>query len=232
MKNINITFFALLASIILLSSCGTTKQTHSKEEMYGALYNDHPTSIAIMPPINRTNNVEAKEFFYLTLSQPLSEQGYYVFPPFLTMEMFKTESAYDAEQFINGPLGKFKEVLGADAVLFTTINKWEKKAGLANTVNVEVEYSLRSTQNNEELFYRKGNIIYDASISSSGGGLMGALVNMAASAINTAATNHIKVARACNNFILSDTPAGTYSPNFGQDRSSLAGDKEFTQTIK
>lgn len=231
MKNIRTTFFALLA-IIFLFSCGTTKPTHSKEEMYGALYSNHPASIAIMPPINKTNNVEAKEFFYLTLSQPLSEQGYYVLPPFLTMEMFKTESAYDAEQFINGPLGKFKDVLGADAVLFTTIHKWEKKAGLANTVNVEVEYSLRSTQNNEELFYRKGNIIYDASISSSGAGLMGALVSMAASAINTAATNHIKVARACNNFILSDTPAGTYSPNFGQDKLSLAGEKEFTQTIK
>lgn len=231
MKNIKITILALLATVFLFS-CGTTKPTHSKEEMYGALYNNQPVSIAVMPPINKTNNVEAKEFFYLTLSQPLSEQGYYVLPPFLTMEMFKTESAYDAEQFVNGPLGRFKEILGADAVLFTTIHKWEKKAGLSNTVNVTVEYSLRSTQNNEEIFHRKGNIIYDASVSSSGGGLMGGLINLAASAINTAATNHIKVARACNNFILSDAPAGAYSPSYGQDKSSLAGEKEFTQTIK
>lgn len=231
MKNIQ-RLIPVLLSASLFFSCVTTKPTQSKEEAYGALYKNHPVSIAIMPPINRTNNVEAKEFFYLTLSQPLSERGYYVLPPFLTMEMFKTESAYDAEQFINGPLSRFKDVLGTDAVLFTTINKWEKKAGLSNTVNVEVEYSLRSTQNNEELFYRKGNIIYDASVSSSGGGLMGALVNMAASAINTAATSHIKVARACNNYTLSDAPAGTYSPNFGQDKSTLAGEREFTQTIK
>lgn len=231
MKNIQ-RFLLLFLGASFLFSCGTTKSTQTKEEAYGALYKTHPVSIAIMPPINKTNNVEAKEFFYLTLSQPLSERGYYVLPPFLTMEMFKTESAYDAEQFINAPLKRFNEILGADAVLFTTIHKWEKRAGLANTVNVTVEYSLRSTDTNEELFYRKGNIVYDASISSSGGGLMGALVGLAASAINTAATNHIKVARACNNFTLSDAPAGTYNPKFGQDKSSAAGQKEFTQTIK
>lgn len=231
MKNIQRIIIAIFGALLLVS-CGTTKPTHSKEETYKSLYDNQPLSIAVMPPINRTNNVEAKEFFYLTLSRPLCEQGYYVLPPFLTMEMFKTESAYDAEHFVNAPLERFREILGADAILFTTIDKWEKHAGLSNTVEVTVEYSLRSTHTNEEIFYRKGNIIYDANINASGGGLVGALVSMAASAINTAATNHIKVARACNNYILSDVPAGTYSPKFGMDKSSLAGDKEFTQTIK
>lgn len=213
-----------------LFSCSTAKTT-TKAETYKNLYQEHPLTIAVMPPINKTNNVEAKEFFYLTLSQPLCEKGYYILPPFLCMEMFKTESAYDAEMFINGSLNKFGEILGADAVLFTTITKWEKAAVLA-TISVEVEYLVRSTKTNEELFYRKGHIQYDASMDLAGGGLLGGLVSLAASAINTAATDHIKVARACNWQVLDDIPAGTYNPNFQKDAATAAGERELKKSVK
>lgn len=223
-------FIVVLVTILAFPSCVTTsKQT--KADRYAAMYGQHPLSIAVMPPINKTNNVDAKEYFFFTLSQPLVERGYYVFPAFLTMEMFKSESAYDAEMYKDGDLGKFKEVLGADAVLFTTITKWEKAAAQSN-VRVEVEYSLKSTADNKELFHRKGNIIYDASISTGGGGLLGALVDMAANAINTAATPHIKVARAVNFYTLTDMPAGQYNPSYNLDQTMPAGEEIFSVTTK
>jgi hypothetical protein len=185
-----------------------------------------------MPPVNKTNNVEAKEFLYLTIAQPLCERGYYVVPPFLCMEMFKNESAYDSEMFIGGSVKKFGEVLGADAVLFTTITRWEKAAVLSN-VYVQIEYILKSTKTNEILFNRVGDITYDASVhSNSGRGLVGALVNMAASAINTAAMDHVNVARACNAFTLSDMPVSVYSPEYNKDQKLPAGPREFKQTIQ
>jgi hypothetical protein len=200
-------------------------------EMYPNLYKERPLAIAVMPPINHTNNVEVKELLFHTLSQPLCEKGYYVLPLFLTMDMFRSESAYDAELYVDGSATRFGEILGADAVLFTKVNKWEKMALNAN-INIEIEYLLKSTHTNEILFERKGYITYDASINTSGGGLMGALVNIAASAINTALTDHIKVARICNAYTLSDIPAGNYSPNFDKDQSLAAGKKEFKQTVK
>ena len=203
----------------------------TKQEIYPHIYSERPLSIAIMPPINRTNNVEAKEFLYVTLSQPLSEKGYYVLPPFLCMEMYKSESAYDMEMYIDNPVGQFGKILGADAVLFTTIAKW-KKAALASSVYIEIDYLLKSTHTNEILFERKGHITYDASINSGSGGLLGALVDLAASAINTAATNHIKVARVCNAYTLSDIPAASYSPIFDTDQTMPAGQKSFTQTVR
>ena len=214
---------------IFLYSCSSSYIT--KEQTYSTLYSERPLAIAVMPPINNTNNVEAKEFLYLTISQPLCEQGYYVVPPFLSMEMYKNESAYDSEMFINGSVKKFGEVLGADAVLFTTINKWEKAAVLAE-VYVQIEYILKSTKTDEILFYRIGDITYDASINSGGKGLVGVLVNMAASAINTATTAHVKVARACNVFTLSDMPASVYSSEYDKDQKLPAGLKEFKQTIR
>jgi hypothetical protein len=227
MKKIKL--FSLTLFVAVFVSC--VPKSLTKQQTYPELYKEHPLAIAVMPPINNTNNVEAKEFLYLTLAQPLCEKGYYVIPSFLSMEMFKGESAYDAELFINAPVDRFGSVLGADAVLFTIINKWEKKA-LASNVYVEIEYRLKSTHTNEILFERKGNITYDASINSSGGGLLGALVNAAASALNTALTDHIKVARVCNNYTLSDIPAGIYSPEYDKDQNKAAGKKEFKQTVK
>jgi hypothetical protein len=220
---------SLCLSVLLFVSCAP--KTLTKQDTYPNIYKERPLVIAVMPPINNTNNVEAKEFEYITLAQPLCERGYYVIPAFLSMEMFKSESAYDSELFINTPANRFGDVLGADAVLFTTINKWEKKA-LASNVYVEIEYQLKSTHTNEILFERKGNITYDASVGSNNGGLLGALVNVAASALSTALTDHIKVARVCNNFTLSDIPAGVYSPDYDKDQNKVAGLKEFKQTVK
>jgi hypothetical protein len=213
----------LLALVVV--SCGSPALT--KQQTYPNIYSERPLAIAIMPPINNTNNVEAKEFFYTTLSQPLCEKGYYIFPLFLTMEMFKSESAYDSELFINTPVDRFGSILGADAVLFTIINKWEKMA-LSSSIYVEIEYRLKSTRTNEILFERKGNIIYDASAKVNTGGLLGVLVNVA----TTALTDHIKVARVCNSYTLSDIPAGTYNPLFDKDQTLSAGTKEFTQKVR
>ncbi|MCL1937206.1 MAG: DUF799 domain-containing protein [Candidatus Azobacteroides sp.] len=222
-------FLTLLVGLFLYS-CGSSNKI-TKEQAYAALYSEKPLAIALMPPINKTNNVEAKEFFYLTLAQPICERGYYVVPSFLCMEMYKNESAYDSELFINGSVKKFGEVLGADAVLFTTINKWEKSA-VWSKVYIQVEYTLKSTKTDEILFDRIGDITYDASVGSSGGGLVGALVGMAVSALNTAAIAHVKVARTCNAFTLSDMPASVYSPNYDKDQKLSAGPKEFQQTIR
>lgn len=221
----------ILLGAVLLSSCTITSPL-TRGKAYPKVYDEKPLAIAVMPPINKTNIVEAKEYLYLTLPQTLSERGYYVISPFLSMEMFKTESAYDAEMFIDGKLNRFQEVLGADAMLFTTIHTWDKNK-LTAQVTVCIEYTLRSTKTNETIFQRKGTMVYDASVSSnSGGGLVGLAVSMAANAIATAATDYVKIARACNNAALADMPSGKYSPAYLTDKEQGAGAAEFRQTIR
>lgn len=51
----------LLAATI--SSCGTMSQV-TRESQYAAMYNDMPVTILVMPPINNTSNVEAKDLLY------------------------------------------------------------------------------------------------------------------------------------------------------------------------
>lgn len=222
MRNILI---LLGVTTILLSSCVTTVPV-AKSTAYKGMYDEKPLAILLMPPVNRSTNVEAKEYFHATLNVPLSNAGYYVVPPFLSMEILKKESAYDAELFLNAPLSKFKEVFGADVALFTIIHKWDK-SGLAAKVYVEVEYIFKSTKTNEVIYTRRGSVTYDASVASGGGGIAGALVAITANAISTAATKYVDVAKKCNLFTFKDLPAGKYSPLFGLDGEQLAGQKEF-----
>ena len=226
MKN----YFIITIMAILLASCaqgvGVTRGVQ-----YAQMYEEKPASIVIMPPINQTNSVEAKEFFYTTMYMPLIEKGYYVFSPYLTMEMLQSESAYVSEMFIEGDLGTFKNVLGADAAIFTIIKSWDRNS-LLGYLTVGVEYILRSTTTGETLYHREGLIQVDTSVNGGGGGLVGSLVNMAATAINTAMTDKVVAGRRCTAFVLSDMPVGKYDANFLKDSEVLAGDKYIRATVK
>lgn len=214
---------------ILLVGCTSTNSI-KKSAAYKGIYDEKPVSILIMPPINRSTNVEAKEFFHTTLNVALANKGYYVLPAFLSLEMMKKESAYDAELFLNGSVEKFGEYFGADVVLFTVINKWNKSA-LTAKVDVEVEYILKSTHTNEIIFQRTGDIVYDASYRTGATGLLGALADIAASAINTATVSYVKLGRVCNVYTLNDMPAGKYNPKYGLDGEELAGEQTFKATL-
>ncbi len=226
MKN----YFTITIVAILLSSCAQSVGI-TRGVQYAQMYEEKPTSIVIMPPINQTNSVEAKEFFYTTMYMPLTEKGYYVFSPYLTMEMLQSESAYDSEMFIEGDLGTFKNVLGADAAIFTIIKSWDRNS-LLGYLTVGVEYILRSTTTGETLYHREGLIQVDTSVNGGGGGLVGSLVNMAATAINTALTDKVVAGRRCTAFVLSDMPVGKYDAAYGSDSEILAGDKFIRATVK
>jgi len=223
-----IIILSLIGIALILQSCGTSA---TLSQTYPKMYSTPPLAIAVMPPINQTNNVEAKEFFYLTLPQTLCERGYYVVPSFLSLELFKSESAYDAEIFESSSLSIFNETLGADAVLFTYITDW-KKSGFTSSITVSIEYILRSTTTSETLFQRKGTITYDTSVNVSGGGIFGALAGLAASALNTALSDYVPVARACNQAVLIDLPAGKYSPSYEVDKDVTAGPSTLKKTVK
>lgn len=228
LKKSIINIISLFVLIIFVFSSCTSSKTLSQQ--YPKMYEEKPLTIAIMPPINQTSHAEAKDFFYTTLYMPLCEKGYYVFSPYLTMEVFQQESAYDAELFLEGDLTSFKNVLGADAAMFTIIKDW-KKINISGKLTVQVEYILRSTKTGEILYNREGKITVDTSINSATGGI-GALVNMVATAVNTAITDKVVAGRKCNVFVLSDMPKGKYSPLYGKDLDEPAGKKFIKATVK
>lgn len=212
--------FAFLG--LLSVSCAST-QYASKREAFAGMYGENPpVSILVMPPINTSTSVEAKDYFYYTLSQPLANHGYYVYPALLSMQTLQTESAYDSELFIEGDISKFGSTFGADLLLFTTITNWEKH-GVAGSVDVGVEYLIRSTSTGDTVYKRKGTFRYNTATQGSGGGLIALAVRMATTAIKTAVTDYVSVARSCNVMVLGNLPNGKYTGIAGADGDESPG---------
>ena len=215
---------AIVLAGLLFVSCGATTRG-LKSEVYSGMYGKNPPiSILVMPPINTTSNVEAKDYFYYTLNQTLADQGYYVYPSLLAMETLQSESAYDSEMFVNGDISKFGSTFGADLLLFTTITQWEKHVYPARVV-VGIDYVFRSTVTGETVYHRSSTFTCNTQAQSSGGGLLGLALQAAMTVAQTALTDYVRVARSCNYVTLaSDLPAGKYNAEkFTVDGAEEAG---------
>lgn len=216
----------------LLSSCGllnTVTNPVTRGSQYAKMYEEKPVTLLVMPPINNSTNVEAKDLLYTSISRPLVEAGYYVISPLLAMDILKAESAYDAELFFDTPLTVFNDFFGADAVVFSVIDTWTKK-GLG--IQTKIRYVIKSAYTNEILFDRSCDLYLDLSVDSGSNSLLSALVDLAASAISTAATDHIVAARKANYFILRDIPRGKYSPEYMADKDYYAEEKDIVTVVK
>ena len=213
---------------VVVSSCGLMNQV-TRESQYAAMYNDMPVTILVMPPINNTSNVEAKDLLYTSISRPLAEAGYYVISPLLAMDVLKAESAYDAEMFIDKPLTIFRDFFGANAVVFSQIDDWTKR-GFG--IDTKIRYIIKSATSGEILFDRSCDLFLDLQQNSGGNSALSPLVDIAVSAISTAATDHIVAARKANYFIFRDIPRGKYNPQYMQDREVIAEKKDVKMRVK
>lgn len=208
-----------LISCVLFSSCGTTLK---RGERYAKFYEEDPVVVLVMPPVNNTTSVDAKEYLYTSICRPLAELGYYVIPPHLAMDIFKAESAYDAELFVDQNVGMFGKVFGADAVIFTTIDKWEKQ-GFG--IETDIRYVVKSTRTNEVIFERNCKYFLDLTVKTKGKSNAEEVISIVATLLNTAVTDNIVAARKCNSVSLSDMPRGKYSSLHQLDQDERAYDE-------
>ena len=75
-----------ITTALILTSCSMTNQV-TRSSQYSMMYEEKPLTLLVMPPINNSSNVEAKELLYTSISKPLAEAGYYVISPMLAMEI-------------------------------------------------------------------------------------------------------------------------------------------------
>ena len=208
--------FGILA-ILLLSACAPKMSTKLAE--FPMMYEERPASILILPPINESTAADAKEYYSTTIQEPLAFAGYYTFPYPITSEILKMEGIYDTELLVNLPLSKFKEYFGADAVLFTTIKKWDLSYMiLASTLTVSIDCKLKSTTSNQILWKYTGTVVVDLSGGNAGGGLAGLIVKVVVAAVQSAVADYAPYARQANYRALSSMPYGKYHSEHNKDQ--------------
>ncbi len=222
----------LLLLVLVLSACGPSGRTRSS--LYPGMYEEHPVTLLVMPPINNTTKVEAKELLYTSISRPLAEAGYYVISPSLAMAVLRQESAYDAELFLDKPLRQFHDFFGADAVVFSVIDTWVKRL---NGIQTKIRYIIKSTVTDQVLFDRTCDLYLDLSVNSNTDpdkkqSILDVLIDVAAGAINTALTDNIEAARKANYYIFQDLPVGKYDDLYMKDQDFAADPKDVSRSVK
>lgn len=208
----------LLSILLLLSACGP--KFISKKDAFPKMYEERPLSILVLPPINATTAADAKEYYTTTIAEPLSYAGYYIYPLEVTTDILKAEGLYDTELIVNLPPEKFKQYFGADAVLYIKILKWDTAYYvIGGNVTVAVDFLLKSTTTGIDLWKYDGTITIDTSGDSGGAqGLAGLLVKVVVTAIKTATTDYVPIAKQANIITISSMPFGKYHPNYDKDR--------------
>jgi len=209
----------LLIPFIILSGCKTTVPV-SKIDAYPKMYNERPLSIVVAPAINNTTAADASDLFSTTIAQPLAEAGFYVVPIPYVNHVLAAEGIYDGAQLKHVPLEKFNLMFGADAVLFVTINKWDTSYLItAASVTVGLKFELISTKTSEILWQRERVIVKDTTDNDSNS----LLVKIISTAISTAMTDYVPIAREVNQRTLNVLPLGKYHSRHGIDGTDQSG---------
>lgn len=209
MKNLTLIFVASL----FLASCGTTTQT--KFDAYPAMYDDRqPLSVLVIPAINKTTAADATDYFNVTITEPLSNTGYYTMPVEIVKDIFLKEGVVDSAMIKGMPTSIFRKNFGVDAVLFVTINAWDKNyAVIAGNVTVSMEYVMLSTDSNEIIWQYSATQVVDTTAQSSGF----IIADLISTALTTATTDYVPIAKQVNYQAFAGLPHGKYSTLYRAD---------------
>jgi hypothetical protein len=207
---------AVVCILSLLSGCAMQP---AKNDL-SAFYAHKPRSILVVPVVNDTTEISASPVLVSTITKPLAERGYYVFPVYLTDLVLRDFGLAEAGHIHQLATQRLFELFGADAALFITIKDWSSKyIVLASTVAVEMDYELKDTRTGMTLWQSNQKVVQ------SSGGAAGGLIGMAiAAAIHAMATDYQPLARQANNqaFIPpKGLPAGPYHLEYGRDQEKF-----------
>lgn len=163
------TKIALTISMLLVVGCAATPYD------YTALEAAKPRSILVLPPVNNSIDVNATYTFLSTISKPLAEKGYYIFPVAVIDTFLKENGMTDPQDMNAVPLDRLRENIGPDAVLYVSINDWGQKYQILSS-NTVVDSNIRLVD------ARTGTLLWDSHVSlaqgssDGGAGIAGALI--------------------------------------------------------
>lgn len=167
-----------------------------------------PRSIVVLPPLNQTTDVNAPYVYLSTVTRPLAESGYYVFPV-AAVDSFMKENGLPTSGEMNAvPLQKLREVFGADAVLYVTIESWGQKYMIVSSETVvKARATLVDTASGTTLW--NGTAFAQRSSSSGQSDIFGMLIASVVDQMLASFTDPTHdLARAANGTMVSDQQSG------------------------
>lgn len=207
MKHLNLNFLlktTLIVILAILTGCA------SQPKSYPALKASDPTSILVIPPDNETVEVNAPYVFLSTITAPLAERGYYVFPVAVIDQFMKDNGLPTPAEMNRVPLDKINEIIGPDAVLYINIDDWGQSYQLIQSVAVvSSTWKLVDARTGHVLW--SGKAYAQQSSGDGGGDLVGMLVSAAIEQVaGSLSDNTPFLSRNANSQTAGDIPPGPY----------------------
>ena len=179
-----------------------------------------PHSILVLPPLNQSTDLGATYGWLSTATQPLAELGYYVFPVEVVDTFFKENGMPTAGEMHQAPLERVREITGADAVLFVTLEQYGSKYQLINTATI-VSVRAKLVDTHSQVLLWEGHGLAEQDSSGSGSLLVDVLGALVAQAVNSQTHPAHQLSRTANrNLFHSPTqglPYGPYSPKYQRE---------------
>jgi hypothetical protein len=125
--------FGLLAIMLTLTGCVAPYD-------YTSFRSHPPRSLLVLTPLNESTDVRGTYGYLSSVTRPLAEMGFYVFPVAVVDQFMKENGMPTAGEMHQVPLGKLGEIFGADAVLYLKVKQYGSKYQvIASTTVVTAE---------------------------------------------------------------------------------------------
>jgi hypothetical protein len=181
-----------MTSILIFAGCATPKD-------YSKFNAANPNSILVVPVVNKSVDVTAADYLLSTISIPVAEQGYYVFPVNMVKRVLEDEGLYDADLVHKAQTSKLCNMFGSDAVLYISIERWDAKYSILSTkVTVELNYVIKDGKTGDVLWEQNEKIAYVPQSSNTGSLLGNIIADTVTAAVTKASPNYIPLARKAN----------------------------------
>ncbi|URN98707.1 DUF799 domain-containing protein [Leclercia adecarboxylata] len=208
-----------LALTLVVTGCTTNKTPPAD---YSAFKESKPRSILVLPPTNKSPDVNATHGFLSNVTWPLAESGYYVFPVAVVEETFKQNGATNPEDINAIPLKKLHDIFGADAVMYINITDYGTSYQVINSdTRVTASARLVDLRTGKELWTGFASASSNEGQSNNNGGLLGLVINAAITQIaHSAMDKAYDIAGVASARLFSPGPRGLLygprSPKYGQ----------------
>ena len=210
-------------SLALLATGCATPPAHVD---YSRFRSENPKSLLVVPVVNRSVDVDAPDYFLSTISRPIAERGYYVFPVNLVKRVMEEEGLGDADMVHSNDARKLAKMFGSDAVMYISIERWDAQyALLTTTVTVELQYELKSGRSGETIWSNRQKLVYQPQGGNSGNPMADLIAKAIIAAIEKAKPNYIPLARQANTQAVytkgQGLPAGPYDTLYQKDKEAF-----------
>lgn len=144
---------------------------------YTAYKQSRPRSLLVLPPLNNSPEVQASSSVLAHATYPLAESGYYVMPVSLVAETFKENGMPLPPDMHATPINKLREIFGADAVLYITIDRYGTAYQVIQSATVvSAKARLVDLKTGQQLWAGAAAASSDEGQNQGSGGLVGLLV--------------------------------------------------------